>query len=77
MNSVLILGLGYVGMTLAIHCARKNIKVYGIEINKDILSHVENQKCHFHEPKIDSYLAEHLGKNFFVSEMYKAVLDTS
>ena len=33
MNKICIVGLGYVGMTLAMHAARNNYKVYGVEVS--------------------------------------------
>lgn len=69
MNNVLILGLGYVGLTLAVHCAKKQFNVFGVEVNNAILSSLANKKSHFHEPQINSYLEKHLGKNLQVSNI--------
>ena len=39
-NKVCIIGLGYVGLTLSLHLAKKGIKVYGYDSNTDIVNNL-------------------------------------
>ena len=44
-----IIGLGYVGLTLAVVAASKGINTYGIEVNAHIKDCLKNNKAHFFE----------------------------
>ena len=46
-KNILVIGLGYVGLTFSIHCCKKNYNVYGIEINESILQSLDSNKAHF------------------------------
>lgn len=43
-NSVCIVGLGFVGLTLAMVMANKGYKVYGVEKNKLILNNLKKKR---------------------------------
>ena len=62
-----IVGLGYVGLTLAIAAADSGFKVYGTEINPKILASLRDNHAHFHETGLDHLITEHNGKNFHSS----------
>jgi UDP-N-acetyl-D-mannosaminuronic acid dehydrogenase len=64
-KNVLVIGLGYVGLTFAIHCCDKEYNVYGIEINETILSSLNSNKAHFLEPGIDDLISKYKDKSFF------------
>ncbi len=66
-KNVLVIGLGYVGLTFAIHCCEKKYNVYGIEINEKILSSLNSNKAHFLEPGIDDLISKYKDKSFFCS----------
>lgn len=66
MLKVCIVGLGYVGMTLAMHSARSGYEVHGIEILEETFNSISNGKTNFHEPGLDELLSTSLGNNFFV-----------
>ena len=53
-----IIGLGYVGLTLAIAFARRGIQVIGIEKNKKIFDQLKKNKGHFYEENLDNYIQE-------------------
>ncbi len=55
-KKVCILGLGYVGLTLAIAMADIGFDVLGIEINKKILDGLNNNEAHFYEPGLNQKL---------------------
>lgn len=64
-KNVLVIGLGYVGLTFAIHCCDKGYNVYGIEVNQDILDSLASNKAHFLEPGIDDLIVKYKEKSFF------------
>lgn len=53
---VCILGMGYVGLTLAAVLADRGCDVVGIEINPDILATISEGKSHFFEVNLDMML---------------------
>lgn len=59
-----IVGLGYVGLTLAMAAAERGAEVFGTEINPKIKASLANNRAHFFEPKLDELIAKHNGKNF-------------
>ena len=64
-GDVCILGLGYVGLTLAATLAELGFRVYGVDPDDDVLKSLRNQKAFFHEEGIDKLLEKHLGKSLF------------
>ena len=62
--AIAIIGLGYVGLTLALALADKGIKVLGVEINPDAYTKLSKGIPTRNELGIDKYLKRNLGKNF-------------
>jgi UDP-N-acetyl-D-mannosaminuronic acid dehydrogenase len=56
-RNICILGLGYVGLTLAIVMAEAGYRVWGVEINRDFTAKVREGRAHFFEPGLDERLA--------------------
>lgn len=56
MKQVCVVGLGYVGLTLAVYLARQGKSVYGVEIADHILESLKNKKAHFYEAGFDTEL---------------------
>jgi nucleotide sugar dehydrogenase len=48
-RNVCIVGMGYVGLTLAVVMAERGFQVTGLEINPDILGRLRSGRPHFHE----------------------------
>ncbi|MBO7097359.1 MAG: nucleotide sugar dehydrogenase [Alphaproteobacteria bacterium] len=65
-----IIGLGYVGLTLALVAASKGITVYGIEIDEHIKDLLKQNKSHFYEKGINELLQTHNNKTFHVVENF-------
>ena len=63
-NRVCIIGLGYVGMTLAMHMVRKGYEVHGIETNETTYDKISKGETHFHEPGLEEILKLSLGDKF-------------
>jgi len=66
LNNVCIIGLGYVGLTLAVVLAESGFKVFGIEKNKEVLDQLKKGNPHFHEKNLARLLNKHNGKNLFL-----------
>ena len=64
--TVAVIGLGYVGLTLALVLADKGIKISGVEINPDVYTKLSKGIPTRNEFGIDKYLKRNLGKNFNV-----------
>jgi UDP-N-acetyl-D-mannosaminuronic acid dehydrogenase len=55
-RSVCVLGLGYVGLTLAVAMADAGFKVLGVEIRKEVVEALKQGRAHFHEPGLEDRL---------------------
>jgi len=62
---VCIMGLGYVGLTLAITMADVGFRVIGVEIRKDICHLLEKGHAHFREPGLDDKIQRVTRENSF------------
>ena len=67
-----IVGLGYVGLTLAIVAADCGVEVFGTEVNPEIKSCLKKNRAHFHEVGLNELIEKHNGKNFFCVESFPA-----
>ena len=57
---ICVLGLGYVGLTLAVAMARVGFHVHGLEVQKDIITSLSKHKAHFWEKNLDINLNQTL-----------------
>jgi len=55
-RTVCIIGLGYVGLTLAVAMVRAGFEVDGVEIRDDVLRLLDRGEPHFHEPGLKESL---------------------
>ena len=62
---VCILGLGYVGLTLAVTMADVGFDVHGVEIRQSVLDKLDDGKAHFYEPGLEEKLQHVLATNNF------------
>ncbi|SCY08356.1 UDP-N-acetyl-D-mannosaminuronic acid dehydrogenase [Lachnospiraceae bacterium XBB2008] len=65
-----IIGLGYVGLTLAMAACSNHISVYGLELNEHIKDCIRQGRAHFYEPGLDSLIARFNDKTFHVVEKF-------
>ena len=56
-RSVCVLGLGYVGLTLAATMASVGFRVWGIEIRPQVVADLRKGRPHFHEPGLQDHLS--------------------
>ncbi len=66
--NVCIIGLGYVGLTLALSMADSGIKVHGVDSKKDTVNSLKNGNSTISEKNSEKILQETLNQKFFVSE---------
>ncbi len=55
-RNICIMGLGYVGLTLATVMAECGFQVLGVEIRKDIVASLQKGEAHFYEPGLSARL---------------------
>ncbi|MEM3504170.1 MAG: nucleotide sugar dehydrogenase [Nitrososphaeria archaeon] len=72
---VTIIGLGYVGLTLAVVLAEKGHFVLGLEVNKEIVNNLRNFKSHVKEPGIEESLRSLVQKHLFITDNPTEVKD--
>ena len=64
-KSVCVIGLGFVGLTLAAIMSEAGFRVHGIEKKKFIIDKLKKRKSHFYEPKLDQLLNKIIKKKKF------------
>ncbi|HXV66212.1 MAG TPA: UDP-glucose/GDP-mannose dehydrogenase family protein [Nitrosopumilaceae archaeon] len=72
-----IIGLGFVGLSLAVTNAREGFFTIGVDSNKTKIKNLQNAKADFFEPNVSKYLKESIKKNkiLFTSDL-KEILKT-
>ena len=65
-KNVAIIGLGYVGLTLALSLNELGIKVFGIDTDNKVIGKIESGAAHFYEKGLDVLLQKHIHKDLFV-----------
>ena len=70
-----VVGLGYVGLTLAVSLAETGRKVYGIDSDELKISDLAKGKSHILEPGIEKILNSRINKNLFVSQHFIDISD--
>lgn len=69
-NDVAIVGLGYVGITLAVVLAKKGLRVLGIDISRDVVDSLSRGEPHLFEPGVEELLRKHSKKSLFFQDSY-------
>ncbi len=64
-NEVVVLGLGYVGLTLSAHMAKSGFRVHGVEIRDEVLKPLAESRAFFLEQGLDSLLSKVLSDGTF------------
>mgnify|MGYP001210955704 CR=1 FL=1 len=72
-KKVAIIGLGYVGLTLALVLSEKGFDVIGYDISKKTINKIKKGESPFFERYIDEYLNKNLNKNFRVTNNFNAL----
>jgi UDP-N-acetyl-D-mannosaminuronic acid dehydrogenase len=66
MSAVGVVGLGYVGLTLAVTLARKGFTVHGVDPSPRVLEALAQKRPHLFEPGVEEGLQAYLGERLFV-----------
>ena len=61
-----IVGMGYVGLTLAAALADKGFEVHGVDVQPAVLESLQAGKPHIFEPGVEEIFAEYIGKRIFI-----------
>lgn len=56
MNKCCVIGLGYIGLPTALLAAKSGFRVFGVDINKKIVSSINSGECHIKEPGLNELL---------------------
>ena len=70
-KNICIIGLGYVGLTLAVAMAEKKFNVIGVEKKQTILDKLDKDQSHFFEPFINKKIKKIKKKKLF--SYYKSI----
>ncbi len=68
-----IIGLGYVGLTLAVAAAARGVDVYGVETNEHIKDCLKQDRTYFYEPGLDNLIKRVNHKTLHVVERFVPV----
>lgn len=64
-EEIVVIGLGYVGLTMAAHMASLGMKVLGIEVRDLVLTGLRAKRAFFYEPGLDDLLAQTINDGTF------------
>lgn len=74
-NRVSVIGLGKVGLTLAVNLSNSGSNVIGFDLSEKLINEIKNLKFETKEPMVQDKLYSTLNKNFFVtSDIKEAVI---
>jgi UDP-N-acetyl-D-mannosaminuronic acid dehydrogenase len=68
LSRVGVVGLGYVGLTLAVVLARKGLTVWGADTSPDVVASLRAGRPHLFEPGVEEGLSAFLGERLHVAE---------
>ena len=69
-DQLVVIGLGYVGLTMALSAATNGIKVIGIDLDKKKIESLKNKQSYISEPGIEDLLEELVETNFFPRSVF-------
>jgi UDP-N-acetyl-D-mannosaminuronic acid dehydrogenase len=75
MSAVGVVGMGYVGLTLAVTLARKGFTVHGADASPAVLAALSEGRAHLFEPGVEEGLAAFLGDRLRVGPALPAGLE--
>ena len=64
-KEIVVIGLGYVGLTMAAHMASLGMNVLGIEVRELVLTGLRAKRAFFYEPGLDHLLAQTINDGTF------------
>jgi len=58
-DKVCVLGMGFIGLTLATTLAETGIEVIGIDVVPGVIDSLKEKKCYFYEPGLTSLVKKY------------------
>jgi nucleotide sugar dehydrogenase len=74
-NRNIVVGLGYVGLTLALSLAQSGRKVFGYDNDKFRVESLNKSYSYILEPGIDTLLRQNINKNFVVKNQITSIIN--
>lgn len=74
---ITVIGLGFVGLTTALGFSTKNLKVFGIDSDKNKTTLLKSKKIPFFEAGMEEQLLYHLDKNFLIQHNLEESVNNS
>lgn len=68
-HKICVIGLGYVGLTLALTFAKLGFRVFGIEKRQEVIDLIKQGQAHFHEPGLNELIKEQLAHNLELRQL--------
>ena len=75
MNSISVIGLGYIGLPTAALLANKGFRVFGVDVNEVAVSLINNGQIHIVEPELDSYVQSAVSNGALSAHLTPQVAD--
>lgn len=75
-KGVSVIGIGRIGLPLAVYLADKGFTVYGIDVNKDILRTCKRGELPFYEKGMQKVLEKNVNKRFYPLSSYESIQKT-
>jgi len=74
--SVVMIGLGYIGLPTAALIAQNRVSVHGVDINPSVVDTINAGKIHIVEPELDSAVAEAVSEGYLKASTAPVAADT-
>ena len=65
---VSVIGLGYIGLPTAAVIASRDIKVFGYDVNANVVNKINSGHCHIIEPGLDELVNAKVGNNYLKAD---------
>ncbi len=62
-DKICVLGMGFIGLTLASTLAEAGYRVVGVDVIPDVIDALKKKRCCFYEPGLEGLIKKHGGKN--------------
>lgn len=69
-RKVCVIGLGFVGVTLAVILSESGFQVYGFDVDSEKVASIKDRTPPFHEDGLSTYLNRYVDQNFHVSDKF-------
>lgn len=74
--SVVMMGMGYIGLPTAALIAQKKIKVHGVDINPKVVNTINEGEIHIVEPELDKAVSDAVKQNYLKAAVKPVQADT-